>query len=649
MYERSAIILEKYYNNLFGFDQKVNLKIIFKDYNELVEEMKKYQTVLEQENEVIEKFDVVAGKISKIDKEQKEISEALTGLESKRNQLFETIDELPSAIEKKLLNIEESVDEYNSRLKELREEFVEAISDFADKQKERNSASKTRREEEKYYFTVIDNVKKDFEQIDRNIVLKLRAFSKSEDKGTERKTVELMLDNGKDEKIPFNKEVMEKAAKTRFEIARIEASCYAIVYEKMRRLFDEINNDDINLKKYEKTKIDTNVKFAFLKAEKMYIVSFLDNERMTLINGKEIHEKLMEDACEKYDSDIEQINNLYRLILREIAEKSSKKGYKELYNKEYLKNIEEKERNFEQEVNNIRIKTGTIINSNYWRIDEIKNIYEVFQKEVSENYNIDAEELKIEKLEDEEPQEETVETEPEVVDNSNDDIFKSTIGNDEIIEYFDDEENEDATSKKYSDLDDFLEDEKDNDLKDDFDDSNASNKDEESKEGIDEFLDIDDDLEEKEKSTNNDKNYTDENNEFENNESNDEDKDLYEDEEDFYDDELFDDDDDYDDEEEDYEEDDEENLSDEDDDFDYDDYDEDEESANNNIYDKKLNTENSYNKESSNRIKNDENRMKNIIDEMRKKNPKLSQKSEESNNKKEIENDKKGFFNRFFK
>ena len=609
MYERSAIILEKYYNNLFGFDQKVNLKTIFKDYNELVEEMKKYQTVLEQENEVIEKFDVVAGKISKIDKEQKEISEALTGLESKRNQLFETIDELPSAIEKKLLNIEESVDEYNSRLKELREEFVEAISDFADKQKERNSASKTRREEEKYYFTVIDNVKKDFEQIDRNIVLKLRAFSKSEDKGPERKTVELMLDNGKDEKIPFNKEVMEKAAKTRFEIARIEASCYAIVYEKMRRLFDEINNDDINLKKYEKTKIDTNVKFAFLKAEKMYIVSFLDNERMTLINGKEIHEKLMEDACEKYDSDIEQINNLYRLILREIAEKSSKKGYKELYNKEYLKNIEEKERNFEQEVNNIRIKTGTIINSNYCRIDEIKNIYEVFQKEVSENYNIDAEELKIEKLEDEEPQEETVETEPEVVDNSNDDIFKSTIGNDEIIEYFDDEENEDATSKKYSDLDDFLEDEKDNDLRNDFDDSNTSNKYEDSKDGIDEFLDIDDDLEEKEKSTNNDKNYTDENNEFENNESNDED-----------------------------------NLSDEDDDFDYDDYDEDEESTNNDIYDK-----NSYNKEGSNRIKNDENRMKNIIDEMRKKNPKLSQKSEESNNKKEIENDKKGFFNRFFK
>ena len=43
MYERSAIILERYYNNIFGFDKKTNLKTIYKDYKEIIEEIHSYQ------------------------------------------------------------------------------------------------------------------------------------------------------------------------------------------------------------------------------------------------------------------------------------------------------------------------------------------------------------------------------------------------------------------------------------------------------------------------------------------------------------------------------------------------------------------------------------------------------------------------------
>ena len=107
----------------------------------------------------------------------------------------------------------------------------------------------------------------------------------------------------------------------------------------------------------------------------------------------------MSEACESFKADIEQFENLYELILREIAGKSSKKAYKELYNKEYLKNIEEKEKNFEQEINNIKLHAGAIINSNYWRIDEIKNIYHVFQNEVSEKFGKDLSEFKLEENE----------------------------------------------------------------------------------------------------------------------------------------------------------------------------------------------------------------------------------------------------------
>ena len=34
MYERSASVLERYFNGIFGFDKKTNLKTIYKDYKE---------------------------------------------------------------------------------------------------------------------------------------------------------------------------------------------------------------------------------------------------------------------------------------------------------------------------------------------------------------------------------------------------------------------------------------------------------------------------------------------------------------------------------------------------------------------------------------------------------------------------------------
>ena len=34
MYERSAIVLEKNFNTILGFDQKINLKTIYKDFKE---------------------------------------------------------------------------------------------------------------------------------------------------------------------------------------------------------------------------------------------------------------------------------------------------------------------------------------------------------------------------------------------------------------------------------------------------------------------------------------------------------------------------------------------------------------------------------------------------------------------------------------
>lgn len=470
MYERSAIVLEKNFNTILGFDQKINLKTIYKDFKELTEEIENYQQILEEEDKIINEFDKVANEIRKIQQEQKKLYKSNIKLEEDRNQLFDNLDEDPEIIERKLKKIEENVAENNRRLEELRNNYVTALTNFAQKQEERNMCSRNRRAEEKKHLQIIEKTTNNLNDIDKSIIKDLKDIINSECENEKQEIIEIMINNGKDERIPFNKDVIQNAVEMRTDIAKKEAECYINAYEKTRRLIAEINNDDVKLDKYTKTLRDINVKMAFLKAKKMYIVSFLDNERMSAINGLKAHKQLMEESCNEFKTDMEQFGNLYSLILREIAGRSSKKAYKELYNKEYLKNIEEKEKNFEQEINNIKLHAGAIINSNYWRIDEIKNIYHVFQNEVSEKFGKDLSEFKLEENENEET---VVDKKTEIED----DIFKTEIPDDDVeyieeYEYdddYDDEENDDENeevseyenSNENFDYDDEYDDEKD--------------------------------------------------------------------------------------------------------------------------------------------------------------------------------------------
>ena len=448
MYERSAIVLEKNFNTILGFDQKTNLKTIYKDFKELAEEIENYQQILEEEDKIISEFDKVANEIRKIQQEQKKLYKSNIKLEEDRNQLFDNLDEDPEIISKKLKKIEENIEENNKRLEELRESYVTSLTTFSQKQEERNLCSRNRRAEEKKHLQIIEKTTNNLNDIDKSIIKELKDFINSECENEKQEIIEIMINNGKDERVPFNKDVIQNAVEMRTDIAKKEAECYINAYEKTRRLIAEINNDDVKLDKYTKTLRDISVKMAFLKAKKMYIVSFLDNERMSAINGLKAHKQLMEESCNEFKTDMEQFDNLYSLILREIAGRSSKKAYKELYNKEYLKNIEEKEKNFEQEINNIKIHAGAIINSNYWRIDEIKNIYHVFQNEVSEKFGKDLSEFKLEENEDEIVSDKKSEIE--------DDIFKTEIPDDDV-EYIEEYEYDDDYEDYEDNEDDFIE------------------------------------------------------------------------------------------------------------------------------------------------------------------------------------------------
>ncbi len=504
MYERSAIVLEKNFNTILGFDQKTNLKTIYKDFKELTEEIEDYQQILEEEDKIINEFDKVANEIRKIQQEQKKLYKSNIKLEEDRNQLFDNLDEDPEIISKKLKKIEENLAENNKKLEELRDNYVTSLTNFAQKQEERNSCSRNRRAEEKKHLQIIEKTTNNLNDIDKSIIKDLKDLINSDCENEKQEIIEIMINNGKDERVPFNKDVIQNAVETRSDIAKKEAECYINAYEKTRRLIAEINNDDVKLDKYTKTLRDISVKMAFLKAKKMYIVSFLDNERMSAIHGLKAHKQLMEESCNEFKTDMEQFENLYSLILREIAGRSSKKAYKELYNKEYLKNIEEKEKNFEQEINNIKLRAGAIINSNYWRIDEIKNIYNVFQNEVSEKFGKDLSEFKLEENNEDEI---VADKKPEIED----DIFKTEIPDDDV-EYIEEYEYDDDYEDYEDNEEDFIE---------VNDDENIENEDESEYDEDEENFDYDDDYEDVE--------YEDEDNED------------FEDSDDYYDEEEFDD------------------------------------------------------------------------------------------------------------
>lgn len=501
MYERSAIVLERYFNYLFGLQKEINLKTNYQNYISLVEEVEKYQTTLEEEEQIIKSFDEVATKIQEIQKKQEKLSGMNIKLEEERNRLFSSLDESPSLIEKKLEKIENTIESNTNNLATLKDNFIEAMKEFSEKQIERNKCSRTKRLVETNHMAFVKQVTEEIQAIDVSDIKKVKMFLTNDDAGIKKELIKTMSENGKNEKIKFDTNVIEKAVTTRIEIAKKEAEAYLLAYDKMRRFLGEIDSDTLKISKYQKTYRDLSVKFAFLEAEKEYIVGFLDNERMTVINGSKMHTKMMKEACENFDLDMAQIKNLYDLILREIAGKSTKKAYNELYNKTYLQEIEDKEKNFEEEVNHMKIQ-GTVINSNYWRIEGIKNIYEVFQKEVSEKFEKDLSEYKIGEpkeieedidifgengdvldIEDNEGYEEDKSKEDEIEDDEDYIFDEDEEIDDELDEYEDDEEfeiDEDENNDDYEEDEDYdeeydesYEDDEleDEDYEDDYDDT----------------------------------------------------------------------------------------------------------------------------------------------------------------------------------
>ena len=311
MYERSAIVLESYFEGVLGFNKENNLKSNYENYNRLIEKIGEYQRIINEEDDVIGKFDEVASEIEQIQKAQNKLHEVNLRLEEERNNLFNDLSENPSTLDQKLQEIEDNFDKNNEKIKELRVKYVKAIVIFTERQKERNKYARIHRTTESEYLDTIKEISAKFSEMNVKEIENIKRFMSSDNEEEKNNIVNKMLKNGKNERVPFNVEVMKKAVEVRTKIAKKEAELYITIFEKMKKLLSEVNNDSLKLTKFEKVARDVNVKLSFLNAEKEYIVGFLDNERMTAMNGKKVHDKLMEEACKNFDLDIEQINKLY--------------------------------------------------------------------------------------------------------------------------------------------------------------------------------------------------------------------------------------------------------------------------------------------------------------------------------------------------
>lgn len=388
MYERNAIVLERYFNQMFGYNMKNNIKTNFKDYCELVDCFEKYRDITDEEDNIMQEYDLIANKIRDIQKRQEILSKKNSKYQQEREELFQSIDENSEAIQKKFLNINSNIQLIDEQIRENANNFVDVVSEFNEKSTVRTECGRTRRNIENEYNKKLNKALSDYKEIDAETEKKAKQFIDMPTDDIEEELKEKIQKNGEKEKIPFDMEVITKAITLCVDVQKRETEILANIYDKTNKLFTEIKSNAPKGDKHKKIIKDSKSKLEFVGALKEYLVQFLDNERLTAVNGPEEHKKLMKEACDNLDEDIVQINNLYTLLLKEISKKITKKSYAELYNIDYLKNLEKKSEEFERQIRRLNLPV-TIINPNYWRIEGMKKIYDVFYKTVTEEYGRD--------------------------------------------------------------------------------------------------------------------------------------------------------------------------------------------------------------------------------------------------------------------
>lgn len=398
MYERNAIVLERYFNEIFNFNDNNNLKQNYYNYCELFECYRALCDAKEKEEFSKKEFENASKEILNIQKKQESLYNDGAKFEYSRYVIFNNIEETPENIKKYLDKINEQIQKNSSELRELGEEFVNAIIDYNEKNRIFEEAIERRENAQKEYDKIYLKTESCYDEILDNVVENAKQFISSENKDMKKELQDILENNGKNEKNPFDVDVIMNTINRSFDIYKVEMDVYLTGYDKTVRLFEEIVSDSVKIDKHLKYYKDSKAKMSFISSEKDYIIQFLDNERIGAIYDKKSHRKLMLEACKKFVLDFEQIDKLYEIINKEIAGRSTKKIYKENYNRLYL--IELENSSIEPTLDTGRMRQDAIafMNLNYWRIEGMRSVYNTFEEIITKIFEKDLTEFIPEEL-----------------------------------------------------------------------------------------------------------------------------------------------------------------------------------------------------------------------------------------------------------
>lgn len=443
MYERNAIVIDRYFSNVYGYDRSSNIKNNSSNYFELVDAIEKYQEASETENSIMAEFEKIANQIKETKKIQEILNKKNRKYNENRERLFENLDEDSVILAKQFQKVQEEINKNNDDINENADRFVEEIKEFNEKSEVRSNIGKERRIVENDYRKQLKITTDNFNNISIDKLKEIKAFIKSEDKSNVKEQIrERVLKNGAKEKIPFDENVINTAIDVSLDIEEKRAEVLMSLYDKTFKILEEIKKDTIRVDKHKKIITDSKSKLDFLSVISEYIILFLDNERMNCIGGKDEHEKNMKEACDNLQSDLIQIKNMYTLLIKEIGGKATKKAYTDLYNLEYLMNLQEEQRKFEKDISKLNM-IGTVIYPDYWRVEGMKKIYDTFKHILTEIYGKDLTEY--------EPLDITFDVNEEILDEDEEDIkIEESVNDIKFIkeEKFDDVEENDKSSEE---------------------------------------------------------------------------------------------------------------------------------------------------------------------------------------------------------
>ena len=170
MYERSAIVLERYFNTLFGLNKKTNIYDCYKSFKDIIEEIEKYQVDVNDESKALDEYEDISRKIERIQNRQEKISREIIKLEEERKILFENISDISSNVERKLIKIEDNISKNNNELKELRITYIEYLGEYWKKLETKEKHINIKRETEENYFTIVNNATENIDNIDEFVI-----------------------------------------------------------------------------------------------------------------------------------------------------------------------------------------------------------------------------------------------------------------------------------------------------------------------------------------------------------------------------------------------------------------------------------------------------------------------------------------------